>query len=160
MRKTVADLLKNNVIEYKYIWAIFQPGEHIYTHMHGKDTVMLLESGLPYDDTHYNGSRGWALTAKHIDYNGTMTGFGTTKIKILEFNGTTALSELEAIPFDQHEDKKNLVETLVERGRRFADLRTATFQEYSGMALRKEDTSFDGYDTQVYIFTLFPQHAI
>ncbi|KAE8445949.1 hypothetical protein EG329_012728 [Mollisiaceae sp. DMI_Dod_QoI] len=149
MHKTVADLLKNNVIEYKYIWAIFQPGEHIYTHMHGKDTVMLLESGLPYDDTHYNGSRGWALTAKHIDYNGTMTGFGTTKIKIQEFKGTTALSELEAIPFDQHENKKTLVETLIERGRRFADLRTATFQEYSGMALRKEDTSFDGYDTQV-----------
>lgn len=130
MHKTVADLVKNNVIEYKYIWAIFQPGEHIITKMHGQDTVMLLESGIPYDDTQYGGNKGWSLSAKHIDYTGSMTGFGTTKIKFQEFKGTLSLDLLEAIPLDQHKDKKELVTRLVARGRRFDALRTAAFQEY------------------------------
>lgn len=149
MHKMVADLLKNGVIEYKYIWAIFQPGEHIYTTTQGQDAVMLLESGLPYDETQYGGNRGWVLSAKHIDYNGSMTGFGTTKIKIQEFKGTLTLSELDAIPFDQRPDQKELVSTLIKRGRRFASLRTANFQEYSGKAVHKEDNSFEGLDTQV-----------
>jgi hypothetical protein len=150
MHKTVADLLKNNVIEYKYIWAIFQPGEHIVTQMHGEDTVMLLESGLPYDETQYGGGhRGWTLSSRHIDYNGSMTGFGTTKIKIQEFKGTMDLNLLEAIPLDQHDDKKELVTRLVERGRRFDVLRKAAFQEYSGRAVLKEDDNWDGHDTQV-----------
>ncbi|KAF8849743.1 putative AAA family ATPase [Acephala macrosclerotiorum] len=149
MHKMVADLLKNGVIEYKYIWAVFQPGEHIYTTTQGQDAVMLLESGLPYDETQYGGNRGWLLSAKHIDYNGSMTGFGTTKIKIQEFKGTLALTELDAIPFDQRPDQKELVSTLVKRGRRFASLRTATFQEYSGKAVHKEESSFEGLDTQV-----------
>jgi hypothetical protein len=80
--------------------------------------------------------KGWTLRAKHIDYNGLMTGFGTTVVKISEFKGSMPLT-----------DKSALVEKLVLRGKRYAKLR-CTFQEYSGKAYKKDASGY-GVETQV-----------
>jgi hypothetical protein len=148
MHKKVADLLENKVIEYKYIWAIFQPGDYIITKTHGQDAVLLLENGASYDETQQGGDKGWTLTCKHVDYDGSMTGFGTKVIRISEFKGTMPLNELEAYPLDMHHDKEAMVKKLVLQGKRFAELRMGAFQEYAGKAFTK-DNSGNGAETQV-----------
>ncbi|KAL2070945.1 hypothetical protein VTL71DRAFT_13971 [Oculimacula yallundae] len=151
-QKDVADLLKNNVIEHRHLWTIFQPGHYILTKTHGQDSVLLLDAVAEYDDTFHGGNRGYMLTGSYIDYDGSMTGFGTTKIKISEFKGTMALTDLQALPFLMHPDRESIERKRVAEGKRFAAFRTGEFQEYAGRAFtetsdRREDSTVT--ETQV-----------
>ncbi|KAK0103255.1 hypothetical protein ONS95_005289 [Cadophora gregata] len=148
-QKAVADLLKNNVIEHQYLWTIFQPGHYILTKTHGQDSVLLLDAVTKYDETITGGQRGYLLTASYIDYDGSMTGLGTTHIKISEFRGTTSLSELPAIPFLMHPDRETIEKTRVAEGKRFAAFRTGKFQEYAGRAFSDNRDSDNITETQV-----------
>ncbi len=151
MHEKVADLRKNKVIEYKYIWAIFEPEEYIFTKIHGQDAVLRLEDSCSYDETQHRSGKGWTLRAKHIDYNGSMTGFGTTVVKIPEFKGTMPLIELSAYPLDMHQDKRALVEKLILQGKIFAELREGpTFQEYGGIVYTKDES---GYEAEIQVRT-------
>ena len=146
--KKIADLLRNKVIQFKYIWAIFQPGVYIFTKIHGQDAVLLLEDGCNYDETQYKSGKGWTLKAKHIDYDGLVTGFVTTLVKIPEFKGTISLNELDAYPLDMHHDKDALVKKLVLRGKAFASLRVWTCLEHAGKAYTKDESGY-AVETQV-----------
>jgi hypothetical protein len=88
------------------------------------------------------------LKAKHIDYDGSVTGFVTTLVKIPEFKGTISLTELDAYPLDMHHDKDALVKKLVLRGKVFANLRVWTCLEHAGKAYTKDESGY-GVETQV-----------
>lgn len=133
IQKAMSDLLRNNVIEHKYLWALFNPGDILITKLQGQDAAVIMEDGVEYDDTP-DGEPGYALLCRHIEYNGCSTGFLSTTIKIPEFKGSKPLSYLPAVPLRTREDKEQLIEKLVSGGKRFAELRNATFQEYSGVA--------------------------
>ncbi|KAH9204416.1 P-loop containing nucleoside triphosphate hydrolase protein [Leptodontidium sp. 2 PMI_412] len=148
-QKAVADLLKNNVIEHRYLWTIFQPGHYILTKTHGQDSVLLLDAVSKYDETLHGGDRGYMLTGSYIDYDGSMTGLGTTRIKISEFKGTMALSELPALPFLMHPDREAIEKKRVAEGKRFAAFRTGEFQEYAGRAFSDDRENDNVTETQV-----------
>ncbi len=154
-QKAVADLLKNNVIEHQYLWTIFQPGHYILTKTHGQDSVLLLDAVSKYDETLHGGNRGYMLSGSYIDYDGSMTGLGTTRIKISEFKGTMPLAELPALPFLMHPDREAIEKKRVAEGKRFAAFRTGEFQEYAGRAFsdsrnRDRDSETDNVtETQV-----------
>ncbi|KAH7398040.1 P-loop containing nucleoside triphosphate hydrolase protein [Cadophora sp. MPI-SDFR-AT-0126] len=148
-QKAVADLLKNNVIEHQYLWTIFQPGHYILTKTHGQDSVLLLDAVTKFDETLSGGPRGFLLTGSYIDYDGSMTGLGTTRIKIPEFRGTTPLSELPAIPFLMHPDREVIEKRRVAEGKRFAAYRTGEFQEYAGRAFSDDRENGNITETQV-----------
>jgi len=131
-QKALGDLMRNNVIEHQYLWALFNPGTVLITKLHGQDICMVLEDSMDYDDQ--NGDEGYALLCRSIDYNGTTTGFVSSKIKIPVFKGSKSLANLPAVPLRTREDQQEITERLVSQGRRFAELRTATFLEYEGSA--------------------------
>jgi hypothetical protein len=131
-QKAMSDLLRNDVIEYKYLWALFNPGAVLITKTLGLEAAMVLEDTVEYDDQ--NGDEGYALLCRHIDYNGSTTGFVSTTIKIPEFKGSKSLSSLPTVPLRTREDQQDVTEKLVRRGKRFAELRNASFLEYSGVA--------------------------
>jgi hypothetical protein len=138
----VGDLLKHDVIEHKYLWALFQPGAYLITKTQGQDAALFLEDGIPYDETQCGGDRGYALICKHVDYNGTMTGFGKIKIKIPKFKGSTALADLPAIPLRMRPDMKELEKQLIHQGSKFAELRAGGFLQYSGKATLKDEWGY------------------
>ena len=153
-QKAVADLLKNNVIEHQHLWTIFEPGHYILTKTHGQDSVLLLDAVTKYDETMSGGPRGFLLTGSYIDYDGSMTGLGTTRIKIPEFKGTTPLSELPAIPFLMHPDREAIEKKRVAEGKRFAAFRTGEFQEYAGRAFSDDRENDNITETQVCLISL------
>lgn len=148
IQKSVGELLKHNVIEHKYIWTLFEPGALLYTKTQDQDAAMILEDSMSYDDTMYGGNRGFALICKHVDYNGTMTGYGTIKIKIPEFRGSSSLSDLPAIPLRKRPDHEELEKKLGLQGLKFAELRTGAFLQYSGKATLKDEWGYT-VETQV-----------
>lgn len=147
-QKAVADLLKNNVIEHRYLWTIFQPGHYVITNVQGQEAVLMLEALSTYDNTSRGGSRGSLLNASYIDFDGTMSGYGTKHIKIPEFSGTTPLSVLPALPFLMHPDRETIEKKRVAEGKRFAAFRMGDFQEYAGKAYTSENEHSEG-ETQV-----------
>jgi hypothetical protein len=131
-QKAMGDLLRNEVIEHKYLWALFNPGAVLITKLQGLEAAVVLEDAVEYDDS--NGDEGYALLCRYIDYNGSTTGFVSTKIKIPEFKGSKPLSNLPAVPLRTRKDHQEIYEKLVTQGKRFAELRMASFLEYSGAA--------------------------
>jgi len=147
-QKKVADLVKNRVVEHKYVWAVFPPGESVYSKSQGEDAVFVVESTNLYDDSQRGGQKGWLLNLKHVDYNGSMTGYGRTCVKIPTFKGATPLDELPAIPFKLHVEREELERKLVARGEKWAELRSGKFAQYTGNAFTKDD---NGYTMEMYI---------
>jgi hypothetical protein len=143
----MSDLLRNDVIEHKYLWALYNPGDVLIAKLQGQDAAVIMEDGVEYDDTP-SGDAGYALLCRHIDYNGCTTGFLSTKIKIPEFKGSKPLANLPAVPLRAREDKEQLTEKLVRQGAKFAELRNATFLEYSGAAMLTTQRDPDGDDDQ------------
>jgi hypothetical protein len=146
IQKAMSDLLRNDVIEHKYLWALFNPGDVLITKLQGQDAAVVMEDGVEYDDTP-NGDEGYALLCRHIDYNGGTTGFVSTKIKIPEFKGSKPLANLPAVPLRTREDKQELTEKFIRQGEQFAKLRNATFLEYAGPALLTMQSNGDIEDT-------------
>jgi hypothetical protein len=142
IQKAMSDLLRNDVIEHKYLWALFNPGDVLITKLQGQDAAVVMEDGVEYDDTP-NGDEGYALLCRHIDYNGGTTGFVSTKIKIPEFKGSKPLANLPAVPLRTREDKEELKEKFIRQGEQFAKLRNATFLEYAGPALLAIQSNVD-----------------
>jgi hypothetical protein len=147
IQKAMSDLLRNDVIEHKYLWALYNPGDVLIAKLQGQDAAVIMEDGVEYDDTP-SGDAGYALLCRHIDYNGCTTGFLSTKIKIPEFKGSKPLANLPAVPLRAREDKEQLTEKLVRQGAKFAELRNATFLEYSGAAMLTTQRDPDGDDDQ------------
>jgi hypothetical protein len=147
-QKKVADLVKNRALEHKYLWAVFPPGESVYSKSQGQDAVLVVESTNLYDETLRGGQEGWMLNLKHVDYNGSMTGYGRTCVKIPNFKGATPLDELPAIPFKLHVEREELERKLVARGEKWAELRSGKFAQYTGDAFTKDD---NGYTMETYI---------
>jgi hypothetical protein len=137
--KVVADLVKNNVIEYQYLWTIFKPGEHVYIKTYGQPGAMTLQYGQKFDETYDRDEKGYQLTCKHIDYNGSMTGYGTTNVKISVFKGTTSLTALPAVPLRFMPNKEQLEKELIVQGKAFAELRAGALREYHGQAVLAGD---------------------
>jgi hypothetical protein len=147
IQKAMSDLLRNEVIEHKYLWALYNPGEVLITKLQGLDAAVVMEDGVEYDDTP-NGDAGFALLCRHIDYNGGTTGFVVVKIKIPEFQGSKPLASLPALPIRTREDKEQLTGNLIRQGHQFAKLRNATFLEYSGPALLTFQSNVDIEDQE------------
>jgi hypothetical protein len=148
MQKKVADLVKNRVLEHKYVWAVFPPGERVYSKSQGQDSVMVVESTLPYDESQRGGQKGWNLTMKHVDYNGSMTGYGRTCVRIPTFKGATSFDELPAIPFKYHVEREELERKLIARGEKWGELRSGKFCQYNGNAFTKDE---NGYTMETHI---------
>jgi hypothetical protein len=117
--------------------------------MQGLEAAVVLEDAVEYDEQ--NGDEGYALLCRHIDYNGGTTGFVSTKIKIPEFKGSKPLSSLPAVPLRTREDQQEVTEKLVRQGKRFAELRNASFLEYSGVAFltNNRDRDIDDEEQRV-----------
>lgn len=58
-----------------------------------------------------------------------------TTVPLLPFEGTMNISSLAAFPLDYHPRKEAVSKFLIERGRRFEELKGCHYMEYTGVGL-------------------------
>ncbi|KAF9871900.1 hypothetical protein CkaCkLH20_10532 [Colletotrichum karsti] len=124
------DLLSNNVISFDYVWALFEPGTEVYSHVDGHDRLYLLNGGT-YQELP-GGVKIFNLSCRYIDTDGDTFGYRTTSLAIGEFENVQPISELNVLPSHLKPDIESIRSRLEERGRKFAALKGFHYKSYSG----------------------------
>jgi len=131
----VKDYVKNKVITFEHVWAIFHPGSIICSTRYGKPIAAQLQVGEYIEHQRYGTCL--QLKCERIDWDGTRFGFVTSLFYVLPFGGTMVITDLDCYPFEYHLDKEGITRTLVERGRRFEALAGYNYRRYDGQAIEQ-----------------------
>lgn len=126
----VTDLVKNNVISFQYVWALFEPGIEVYTRVDGHDRILVLIHG-EYQKTDcgiiYN------LSCRYVDTDGERFGYRNMDIVIQPFGNLKPILELDVVPSRLQPNIETIRERLVERGQRFVALKGVHHRSYTGV---------------------------
>lgn len=122
-----SDLIKNGVISYNYLWALFEPDSEVYTSVNGHEQLCQLVEG------HYIGKpAAYELTCRYIDTDGEKFGFSTATFRIPQFANVKPIADLDALPSDLHADVHAVRARLLDRGRKYETLGGSHYRAYSG----------------------------
>lgn len=123
-------------VSFKYLWAIFKPGDLLYRSMRGHARLYRLED-TAYDHTEENGDY-FSIDCSFVDYDGTNIGKAKERIAIyqrLSFAGSNP-SEIASLPVFPRKlllDEPGLEDRLAARGKRFLDFTTVQTMHYEGL---------------------------
>ena len=119
--KALRDYVKNGVVTYEHAWTVFQPGAVVLSSSGVGEQVALRLKSAAYEKTDQDGNF-LGLKCQCVNWNGKSFGWSDEYVKLSEFEGIQAINELPVLPLAFHPKKEHLKSTLVERGKRFAEL--------------------------------------
>jgi hypothetical protein len=126
----VTDLVKNEVINFNYLWAIFGPDMDVYSLVDGHHRLYRMKSAnyveLP------GGTQLFQLSCQFVDTDGTNFGYNSTKLSIGQFADVVPIVDLTVIPAHFTPDIKSINAQLVQRGKKFESLNGCHYKAYSG----------------------------
>jgi hypothetical protein len=128
------EFVAHGVVTFQHIWTIFQAGTMIFTTQDDQECAYKLIDSM---EVQTNCRKFYQLECENIDWDGQKFGKNTRNLMIPCFSGTHPISELNAFPLDYHPDQKSVRERLLDRGRRFEQLRGQHYKMYKGVALGK-----------------------
>lgn len=127
------DYARYGIIDFANLWTIFKPGIDVFFPSGGRESIYrLVSSSMKYaSDT-----VSFQLDIRSIDFDGSGFGYKTSSAVIPFFEGTTAVTSLDAYPAHLHPNIGELRQRLHRRGERFRDLQAYGFhyKSYGGMA--------------------------
>ncbi|KAI0491148.1 P-loop containing nucleoside triphosphate hydrolase protein [Xylaria cf. heliscus] len=128
------DYIKNKVVTYEHIWAIFQPGGIIYAKRFGKPVAVRLVDGQFIQ--HDRLGPCYQVKCDRVDWDGSKFGYDVSAHFITPFEGTTPITELECYPLSYHPEGESVKEKLIARGRKFEMLAGYHYKSYRGPAIQ------------------------
>ncbi|KAL9617549.1 MAG: hypothetical protein Q9160_007666 [Pyrenula sp. 1 TL-2023] len=140
---TSADLARNGVITFEYLWTIFKPGIDVYSSQDGHDRIYKLTStGISMT---FSGQRCFSVNVQYVDFDGNAFGWATTSLPIFDFSGTKSVTDLGVFPAVLHPNVEELKRELSTRGKKFKDLQQDPYHYagYQGLATDVEDNRFN-----------------
>lgn len=124
---TYQDLLSHGVITYKMLWTLFKPGDLLLCQLKGEEMMMRLQ------DTEFE-SGGFCLQSKYVDWNGHSFGYASRNFYIHSFEGTKAITDLDAYPIQFNSEANAIESRLATRGKNFERLQGYHYKMYKGFA--------------------------
>lgn len=119
----------HGVIEYVNLWTIFRPGSLVYWNRDGVESIVRLVN----IDTHFAfAAEYFRLHCEQVDWNGQHFGYATPTLFISSYKGHKTITELDIFPLSMHPDPKGLKQRMVERGRKFEQLKGYHYKFYTG----------------------------
>ncbi|KAI8267124.1 Fidgetin-like protein 1 [Colletotrichum sp. SAR11_239] len=129
----VKDYKKNNVVDFKYLWAIFEPGCTVFTTEYGHQMAACFETST-YIETQ-NGKQ-LLLWCKSINWEKSDFGWESKRLTIKEFKNTIPISSLPVFPLKNHKGHAIIEQNLIQRGKLFESLCGLQYRDYDGQALQ------------------------
>ncbi|KAE8381525.1 P-loop containing nucleoside triphosphate hydrolase protein [Aspergillus bertholletiae] len=132
----IEDHVRQGVITYRLLWALFEPGSRIVTAPVFGERFFIV-NGTAYDSK----EQYFGIQAKCIDWDGKQFGYGNVQLPIFEFTGTFRIAEFLAFPESFHCSKDNVRLNAIARGRIFHELHGIHYKAYTGVMLWKKGDS-------------------
>ena len=124
---TYQDLLSHGVMTWKYLWTLYKPGDLLLCVLQGEEMIMKLQSSEME-------SGGFCLHAKYVEYNGSSFGYASHDFHIYAFEGTKAITDLDAYPIQFNTESAQIEARLCIRGKKFEGLQGCHYKMYKGYA--------------------------
>ncbi|KAI9767230.1 MAG: hypothetical protein M1840_005830 [Geoglossum simile] len=125
------DLTKIGLISFPLIWMLFKPGDTVYTEKDGHPQALMVSQIEP---TRNIVGKSWQLTCIGTGYDGLNFGKVIEYIKINQFEDTREVTSLKVYPLKYHPEEHKVRVQLLERGKRFFELRGRQHMSYKGTA--------------------------
>lgn len=136
---SIQSLLNNGEITFNTLWAIFPPGELLFS------LDELSEPCVSQFVTAINVKKHGVLdhkdiVASHFDDNGEMFGIAIPRRDLEQFpwDGSRKITDLEVFPLRYHPEVAAIRKKLLERGRKRLMLRDRKFNDYAGIGLYEQ----------------------
>ncbi|KAI5812977.1 P-loop containing nucleoside triphosphate hydrolase protein [Pyronema omphalodes] len=137
--KKVENLFEQGLITYDLLWALFKPGEVVYTP--ANDTYPARCWKFMEGNYQCGQQPMYKLQQGYVTYDGTDFGVSTQQAGIAPFSGARKIVQLPIFPLSWHPQEEAVRKKLVARGRRFEELRGKQYCHYTGIALGEYDCS-------------------
>ncbi|KAH0552894.1 hypothetical protein GP486_006905 [Trichoglossum hirsutum] len=125
------DLTKLGLISFPLVWMLFKPGDIVFTEKDGHPQAFMISQIEP---TRSFIGKAWQLTCVGTGYDGVNFGKVFEFLKINQFEGTREITTLKVYPLKYHPQESKIRHQLLERGKRFLELRGRQHMSYKGMA--------------------------
>ncbi|KAL0936383.1 uncharacterized protein CTRU02_208598 [Colletotrichum truncatum] len=118
------ELTSHGVINYKYLWTLFPPGELVYSNDEDDHRFFVVQSMSWTQVNNYN------LLLTYVDWNGTNFGTSSKSQGLWNFIGTQKINSLDIFPAKYLKNFEGMRTKLTERGRKFASLAGKHYKAY------------------------------
>ncbi|GJC92634.1 ATPase [Colletotrichum higginsianum] len=134
-REKKSRLQASGLISFKMAWTYLPRGSIVYSS--ACNTEMLCK----VEDTAYERVDGLVvlgINCKILAFNGEAFVWTDHKLRIPRFAGNKPIRELDHYPLQFHENKREILQRTLDRGRRVLDLQGLTYCTYNGIAVGKK----------------------
>ncbi|KAI1415086.1 P-loop containing nucleoside triphosphate hydrolase protein [Hypoxylon sp. FL1857] len=150
-RERIQSMLKTSSIEFSTLWAIFRPGDLVYSIADGHPRVLRLEK-LAYEESLSIGKYA-QIGCSYVDYDGVRFGRASHGYKIVQKISFPAeqpcrITSLEVFPTFYINGMDEIRKQLIERGGRFLRIRDVQVKDYHGVARYLKDRPGNWYDPE------------
>lgn len=126
----------SKAVAYDKLWTLFTPGTIVHAKANNHHRLFRVVNYW-YDDDD-DEAPGFNLNTDFVDYDGESFGNRRIDLCIRKYGGTREISANEVQPLEFVEDAAEIRETLLARGKKFAELASGQhFMEYKGIALKR-----------------------
>lgn len=137
-KKQLDSLLRNGLITFDLLWAIFKPKSLIYATTYGNaDEPRAFTAECIERHMNLNKGEYYYIEGKYLEFDGKSFGYATAGEEIAAFRGSRKITSLTCYPLVYRKDEAQLRQKLIERGKKFVQLSGVHYKSYSGMAYLK-----------------------
>ncbi|KAF7196505.1 ATP-dependent zinc metalloprotease FtsH [Pseudocercospora fuligena] len=136
-----ADLKSRDLIEYEYLWTLFEPGTEVYSNVDDHHRLYIVDDSYPVDAEYEK--KEFVVHCRYVDFDGSKLGFDTAKRKIPVFKGVKPITELPIFPSAAHTDIVDIRRQLDQQGQKMLAHCGVHFVQYTGFALEYDDFNQD-----------------
>lgn len=149
VKESLYPMLKNGLITFDLLWALWKPGTLVYTTTYGSThlpRVFKVESA----DRQATMMKGeyYFVDGKYFEYDGKKFGYGMIGEEIAEFSGARKITSLDCYPLRYYKNDDQLREELIARGKKFVSLCGVHYKAYTGMAYMKRRKAIIKFNIQ------------
>ncbi|KAL4738497.1 P-loop containing nucleoside triphosphate hydrolase protein [Aspergillus similis] len=124
----INNLIHHKIITYSMLWALFEPGVFVVSHVAGHERLFKVHS------CEYNDEEGCLkIAARFVDWDGNIFGYVTQDLEIHRFSGDRPIVELSVVPVTFHPSREEVETNAASRGQRFRDLCGIRYVAFSGL---------------------------
>lgn len=137
--KTLKPLLEAGNITFDLLWALHKPNDVAITSCYGSwDEPRCFT--VDYVNKQENLTRGewYAVEGTYLDFDGKKFGLGEFEADIDSFKGPRKITSLSCYPLKYHPDIEGVRKRIVERGRKFLELKGMKYRFHKGLAFQKK----------------------
>ncbi|KAK5071431.1 hypothetical protein LTR70_010555 [Exophiala xenobiotica] len=130
-------LLREGKITYDLLWALFKANSHVITTCPGSGQVRCLQYNVGEEKKTEQGVEYFELQCQYLDFDGKVFGTVTERLPVERFHGARPITALDIYPLYFHPTPNKIMQSLIERGRKFISLMGSHHRTYDGVAFRR-----------------------